>query len=183
MHELPPQADGSRAELVARYSFECLVYIEFHPCDCGSSGAMDVRIARQGECNVAIYESSCGGCRRSRRFDFIIGDEHEARSTIVDAGQWLLVAERIAKQLPADLQLLSGEERRWARVELERAIIALEEALKFVPVDKDRVPFDALFSERGKSLHGEEAGRFRKPRIQAILAVYRDSLERLSRSQ
>ena len=183
MHELSARADGSHTKLVARFSFECLVYIEFHPCDCGSNGPMDVRIARQGECDVAIYENSCGVCRRSRRFEFVIGSEYEAQSQIVDAGQWLLVAERIARRLPADLQSMSEEERGWAGRELERAVVALEEALKFVPDDDDRVPFAALFSEGGKALHGDDPGRFRKPRIEAIVAVYRDSLERLPRTQ
>lgn len=167
--------------LIARFSYECLVYLSFHPCSCGDTTIPNVLIGERDGRNVAVYEGTCESCGRPRRIEFLLGGDDRAPSTLVDAGQWLLAAEHAARQISGDLSVLPPEERIAALRNLERAIVALEEALKFVAADMDEVPVGALFSREGRALHSSEPGRFRRPRIRAVLDTFRLSAEALSR--
>jgi hypothetical protein len=162
--------------LVSRFSYECTVYLMFHPCSCGDNAVPNVRISERDGHNLAIYEGACESCGEARRVEFVIGGDDSAPSTLVDAGQWLIAAEQLGRQLSGDFTELSAEERRAARRDLERAVVALEEAIKFVAADMDEVPEGSLFSFEGRALHAGEPGRFRRPRMAAVLASYRESV-------
>ena len=162
--------------LVARFSYECIVYLTFHPCSCGDATVPYVRIFERLGRNVAIYEHVCECCGKTRRVEFVLGDDDEAPSTLVDAGQWLIAAEQMARQVSGDLRTLTLEERSAAVRDLQQAVVALEEALKFVESDTGVVAPSALFSPAGRALHSGEPGRFRRTRIEAVLATYREAL-------
>jgi hypothetical protein len=175
--------------LVARSSPECHLYIELHPCGCGETElAAAHRLVSGDDGLVAAYEGVCPRCRTTRTFDFALDPEIPpgmkfggARpSQIIDAGQFLAVADAAAKAVPGDAATLAGDARRLARARMERAANALEEILKFIPSGADRVPADALFSADGKETYLREPGRFRRSRLEAVLGVYRDLLAKLA---
>lgn len=165
--------------VLVRFSYECVVYLMFHPCSCGDLTIQNVRISSRGEHELALYEGPCSRCGRRRHVEFVIGIDYNAPSTVVDAGQWLLAAEQMARQVPGDLSTLNSEERRAGAADLTHAVVALEEALKFVVADTDQVPESALFSPESRALRASEPGRLRGTRIAAVLATYREALQTL----
>jgi hypothetical protein len=174
--------------LIARSSPECHLYIELHPCACGETQLETKHVLQSsGDDLVAVYQGVCPRCSTARRFDLVLdpeippGDKFggAAPSKLIDAGQYLAVADEAAKRVPGDAARLDEAERRAARWWMNRAVNALEEVLKFVPPGSDAVPSDALFTGAGKEVYLKEPGRFRKPRLEAVLGVYRDSLAKL----
>ena len=123
--------------LVARSSPECHLYIALHPCDCGErTGAGDHHLESRDDSLVAVYEGTCPGCGAHRRFDFALhpdlpppgkfGGPHP--SSIIDAGEFLAVADDAARSVPANPAALDRDGRQRARTTLGRAIAALEES-------------------------------------------------------
>lgn len=174
--------------LVARSSPECHLYIELHPCACGEARLEPEHHLESGDdALVAVYEGTCPRCGTARRFDLVLdpeippGDKFGGAkpSSIIDAGEFLAVADDAARRVPGDTSGLDDAGRRAARRTMARAVNALEEVLKFVPPGGDRVPAEALFSAAGKEVYLREPGRFRKVRLEAVLGVYRDILAKL----
>jgi hypothetical protein len=175
--------------LVARSSPECHLYIALHPCDCGErTGIVDHRLESRDDNLVAVYEGTCPGCGAHRRFDFVLDPELPpsgkfggARpSSIIDAGEFLAVADDAARSVPATTAALDPAARQRARTSLGRAIAALEEVMKLIPPGADRVPPEALFTPAGRGVYDREPGRFRLARLTAVLGVYRDLLAKLA---
>jgi hypothetical protein len=166
--------------LVARSSPECHLYIALHPCPCGDPGPRpEHRLEAQGPALVAVYEATCPGCGRSRRFEFALDDElpppapafgGAAPSTIICPGQFLAHADRLASAVPADP---AGDD---ARGRLAEAIAALDEVLKAIPAGADAVPADACFSVTGHRLYLAEPDRFRRARLEAVRAAHRQAI-------
>jgi hypothetical protein len=168
-----------------RSSLECRLYIELHPCDCGGS-VIDItdRVVMHDDTLCARYSGSCSACGQSREYLFALDPEIPAPdafgganpSTIIDAGQYLAASERAAKQVqlggsPADSVA--------ARSLLARAIACLEEVMKWIPDGDERVPMSAFFTSEGQRVHASEPGRFRRIRLLAVLATYRELLLRM----
>lgn len=174
--------------LVARSSAECHLYIELHPCACGES-VLETRhrLVTLEEGLSAVYEGTCRRCGVVRRFDFVLDPEIPPEdkfggsrpSSILDPGQYLAVADEASKRAPADISDLDEEQRRAARWWMNRAVNALEEVIKAIPAGADAVPESAMFSELGKRVYAREPGRFRGRRLEAVLQVYRELLERI----
>jgi hypothetical protein len=174
--------------MIARSSAECHLYIELHPCACGDThGPTEHRLESRGDDLVAVYDGPCPRCATARRFEFALDPEIApgskfggARpSQIIDAGQYLAVADSAARSVPASVSGLDDRARQQARAQIGRAVAALEEVLKFIPAGADQVPVAALSSEAGKAIHRSEPGRFRKPRLEAVLRAYRDAESKL----
>ncbi|HEU0036414.1 MAG TPA: hypothetical protein VFQ53_37635 [Kofleriaceae bacterium] len=174
--------------LIARSSPECHLYIELHPCTCGESELRTKHhLASSDDGLVAVYEGTCPRCGAERRFDLVLdpeippGDKFggDRPSKIIDAGQFLAVADAAAKAVPANTSALDGPARQRARWLMTRAANAIEEVLKFIPPGADRVPAEALFTAAGKEVYLAEPGRFRKLRLEAVLGVYRDVVKEL----
>jgi hypothetical protein len=175
--------------LIARSSLECHLYIELHPCECGAARtAAQHRLESRDEALIAVYEGPCRGCTRLWQFAFALDPEippgrkfgGTRPSQLIDAGQFLAVADAAARAAPTDAGALDDAGRHRTRALLLRAVAALEEILKFIPPGDDRVPAEALFSTAGKELFLAEPGRFRRSRIEAVLGVYRDAAATLS---
>jgi hypothetical protein len=173
--------------LVARSSPECHLYIELHPCACGEH-VLDTRhrLVSLEDGLGAVYEGTCARCGTARRFEFVLdpeippGDKFGGvrPSLLIDAGQYLAVADDASKRVPANVSRLDEAQRRAARRWMSRAVNALEEVTKAIPAGADAVPASAMFSDLGKAMHAREPGRFRRPRLEAVLQVYRDILDR-----
>jgi len=137
---------------------------------------------------VAVYEDRCDRCARSWAFEFALDPEAapigkfggDRPSQIVDAGQFLAVADAAARAVSGDVSALDDLSRQRARALMLRAVAAVEEVLKFIPPGGDRVAADSLFSAMGKQMYLAEPGRFRKSRLEVVLGVYRQAVARLS---
>lgn len=167
---------------IARTEDETLLYLDLHPCpDCGSveTGWQHGLADEDGEL-VISYAGTCSGCGAEREYLFGL-PEHESvgpfpnfggpgPSELVDAGQWLAVADRAAGSVPADGPL---DEEAVTVLRVARA--AVEEVLKFVPPDADRVPDDAFWTDEGRQVRDAEPGRFRVERLLVVRDSYTDT--------
>jgi hypothetical protein len=176
---------------LARTSREALLFFDLTPCPCGE--------ARFGDSSALIqlddgglarrYSGACPRCATPREYlfrlpDDVLPDQGEIRfggdepSQIIDAGQWLWVADRYARSVPADGHTRPRPDRDRARTHLGTAAAAVDEVLKFLLPGADRVPLEALWTALGRSVYGEEPGRFRVGRLGAVRDSYRSSLRR-----
>lgn len=188
---LPERVDTGDTMLAPRSHAEAHLYVELHPCDCGTATlAAQNRTVDKDDGWLSIYEGSCGGCRKARRFEFVLseplalptgplaygGDEP---STIVDAGQFLWLAERYAEPVPNDVAALIESERPSAGQALEVAIAALTEIVKFIPADGTEVPARGFFTEQGRRVREQAPDRFRRDRLVDMLERYQQMAARL----
>jgi hypothetical protein len=150
--------------------------MDLHPCDCGES-AFERRssVIAMGDDLGRAYRGTCAGCGKPREFRFRLpaqplapsglpefGDDHP--SELLDPGEWMLVADRYA----------TGTSPTRRDVGLARA--AMFEILKFMDPEDEAVPEAAFTSARGREVRATEPGRFRRARLEAVLATYDELL-------
>ncbi|MFE3459969.1 hypothetical protein ACFXKD_20685 [Nocardiopsis aegyptia] len=149
---------------------------------------MDHWLEKRGGVFIAVYEGQCGRCSGSGRYEFELETEERARypaigrstpSRIIDPGEFLWLSDRAASEVPVDVTGLSKKEIRVARSLMQRAIVTLEEVLKFIPEGADEVPDGAFFSDLGRSVRQESPERFRREEITTRLAYYRGGMSEL----
>lgn len=177
--------------LEARTAYECRLYIELHPHDCGERAfPARSKITRLDEGLVAVYDGPCPSCGKPRRFEFLLDPELEpappafgnARpSKIIDPGQFLTVADDAANDAPDSIEGLSTERLERAKSRLAVAAAAIDEVLKFIPAGESKVPVAAFTSAAGKECYLREPGRFERARLEAVLGVYRQGLDAYNR--
>jgi hypothetical protein len=167
---------------VARTRDEAQLYLELHPCpDCGSIDAPweQALIEVDGEL-TSSYAAICPGCDAHREYLFgLPARETPVRgwptfggpepSEVLDAGQWLDVADTAASEVPAD-PAEAGKVLAVARA-------AVDEVIKFVPAGADAVPQDGFWTREGRAVRDAEPGRFRLER----LLIARDTYDELGR--
>ena len=95
-------------------------------------------------------------------------------STLIDAGEWLAIADDFGARVPAEIHGLDGGEREAARVNLAKGIAAVEEVLKFVPAGADEPPQSAFFTPRGLGVYLDARDRFRRERLEVLLDAWRE---------
>src|ERR1044071_8238817 len=143
------------ATLISRSSAECHLYIELHACECGEARApWKHRLESRIDALVTVYDGVCERCTRPWTFEFAldpevapIGKFGGARpSQIVDAGQYLAVADAAARAVPGEVSRLDELSRQRARALMLRAVAAIEEVLKLIPDGADRAAAESLSS-------------------------------------
>ncbi len=170
--------------LRARSMSEVRLYMDLQPCPgCGHHGftaACDV--VERGDDLAAVSRGYCPNCGKERRFELLLDDDPvpgggfggERPSTIIDAGQWLALADDSSRRVPGSAAGLDGDARRRAVTELQRALAALDEVTKFLPAGADRLPTSAFFSTPGKKVYLAEPGRFQRARLEATRQAWRE---------
>ncbi|MEU4326090.1 hypothetical protein [Nonomuraea dietziae] len=172
----------------ARSLAEGYVYLDLTVRD-GEGGAAERATLREGEDAWTLHldgvevEVSYQGETTARLTELTFG---EGVSELVDAGQWVFVAETYARTAlddgltfavgPGDDKLFAGVAAGW-----ELAADALAEALKFLPPGTDSLPPQAFWTPMGVSLREANPERFTRERLESDLLFYRQSLEDLSR--
>lgn len=164
---------------VARTRDEALLYLELNPCeDCGSVGTdWEYGLAEVDGELVISYVGSCPGCGAEWEYFFGLPERETPAgsfptfggsepSELLDAGQWLEVADRTAGDVPADDQEEAGRVLAVARA-------AVEEVVKFIPPGRDAVPEDAFWTDDGRRVRDAEPGRFRLERLLLVRDTYR----------
>jgi hypothetical protein len=164
--------------LYMRTCAEAHIYMDQRPCACG-----DIEFERlsavmnDGGVLCSRYSGKCRTCATQREFIFELPPTQLAitgqkkfggtdRSRLLDAGEWMAIAEYYAKLDPGTFN------------DLDTARAALEEIIKFLPDGADHVPDDAFWSERGRAVREREPGRFRRARLAAVLDAYRSQLRK-----
>jgi hypothetical protein len=170
-------ADGLR---MARTRDEALLYLDLHPCErCGSVDVTWKSGLRQVEGAFArSYAGACEQCGDDREFVFRLpepgtvpasgGRYHfggDAPSELLDAGEWLWVADLAASDVP------DGDPTA-ALNALSIAVAAMDEILKFIPAGAGEVPDAAFWSQRGREVRAREPGRFDRERLLVVRDGY-----------
>lgn len=88
----------------------------------------------------------------------------------------MAASERAARQVQVDR---ATDQKMSAKAFLARAIAYLDEVVKWIPVGADEVPASAFFTSEGLRIYREDPGRFRRERLLAVLAAYRELLLRI----
>lgn len=127
---------------------------------------VEVEVPFLGEAAVRLDELSFG----------------EGISELIDAGQWVFVAETYARRAlsqdlsyavnPGDDELFEAVAEGW-----EYAADAVAEALKFVPPEAGALPDEAFWTPMGRALRAANPERFTVDRLQDDQAFYRQNLE------
>jgi hypothetical protein len=164
---------------VARTRDEAHLYLELHPCeDCGTADAdWQYGLTEDDEGGLASsYAAICPGCGAEREYLFGLPQQQTAGdwphfggpepSEVLDAGQWLEVADLGARAVPDD-------GRAAATRVLSVARAAVEEVIKFVPAGTAEVPEDAFWTDAGRRVRDAEPGRFRLDRLLVVRDTYR----------
>lgn len=166
---------------VARTRDEAHLFLDLHPCEtCGSVDMtwQNALTNTTGEL-LSRYWGTCPGCATEREFLFALPEREvipegyptfggEEPSQLLDAGEWLWVAELTASNVPPDD---SGQA-------LAIAIASIEEAVKFIPPGEDEVPEAAFWSDRGRRVRDADPARFRRDRLIVVRDTYREGLSR-----
>jgi hypothetical protein len=179
---------------LARTNGEAHLYMEMNTCPaCGESefdpGSAVVVV--DGDL-ASRYAGPCPRCGTPREFLFripeniiipseeepVFGDEHP--SELLDAGEWIWLADLITSHTPAGPEGMDPEERRQARIDLKAAAAAVSEALKFLPPAADALPAEALWTDRGREVYADDPGQFRRGRLQVVERTYRELAERFA---
>lgn len=181
-------------QLVARSNAEAHLYMELHPCGgCGETEFAPPSSAMLVDGDLlSRFAGPCPACGTLREFTFRLParpqfpDPDEPSfgaaepSVLVDAGEWLWLADLIASAIPAHPSGMTQEERDQAHFDLRTAAAAVGEAMKFLPPGADEVPAEALWNDRGRVLYQEQPGRFRRQRLASAQRGYRELAERFA---
>jgi hypothetical protein len=163
---------------LARTPAEARLFIQLHPCACGeATWEHDARLLLQTEHGHAEqYEGLCAGCGHSREFIFALPDQpldvlgfgDERPSELIDAGEWLWVAERYGL-LAIGVDGPSVLSHGW----MSTAANAVDEVAKFIPLGMDEVPGDAFPSVLGQYVHQARPGVFVRAVLSELARGYR----------
>jgi hypothetical protein len=173
---------------LARTSAEAHLYMELHPCpQCGDTVFRPAStVVRTPRGTLASrYAGPCPGCGTEREFEFDLPGQTlfppasgvrfgaADASRIIDAGEWLFVADLVLGDLPAEPDgRAPADERAAAARDAALGLAAVEEVLKFIPAGADEPPAGAFWTDRGRAKRAEEPGRFRRARLEAVRDVY-----------
>ncbi|TMR08414.1 hypothetical protein ETD86_47910 [Nonomuraea turkmeniaca] len=164
---------------VARTRDEAHLYLDLHPCVCGSvETAWDSGVVHVAGELAACYDGICADCGMEREFMFALPQREvmpegwptfggPEPSQLLDAGEWLWVSDLTAGNVPAD-------DRNAARQALAMARATVDEVLKFIPDGHEHVPDHAFWSELGRQVRDAEPARFRRERLEVVRDTYRD---------
>jgi hypothetical protein len=182
------------AVLGARSHNEAMVYVVLR--DCGACGEQirditDELSVHDGRVRTE-YTALCQRCGSPDTYVFDLPERDPQSgepgviyggadaSKILDAGEWLGFADRLAAGGPVAPAGLTPQEREAAASSMAAAAAAVREALKFIPPGADTVPLTAIWTDRGREEFGREPGRMRRARMEVLAAAYQESADRLA---
>jgi hypothetical protein len=170
--------DLAQQPLPARSAAETQLYLDLHPCACGTTRPRIRQELREGHGGslTSLYDGVCPRCGSQWTAAFslpavppLAGSIGGAEpSAIIDPGEWLWISDQAAG-VPASVGPLSPRDR--ARLLL--AADALDEAAKFIPPGHDRVPRGALTSSVGRAMYDAFPWRFLEADLSCRAQLYR----------
>jgi ribosomal protein S27AE len=178
---------------LGRCTAEIRLYLDRLPCACGETAATWASVVvSAGDQLLARYQATCPRCGRDRVVDFRLPPEPTDSgpegagfryggvepSELLDPGEWLAVADELARSVPALAPAASGAERERFRYAIGRAAAAIAEVAKFAPPGMDAVPAAAFVASESRATYDAESGRFRVDRLAAVRQAYLGLLTR-----
>jgi hypothetical protein len=167
----------------ARSLAEARLYMDRVPCvRCARRGFVEPsRLVEHGEELAVASHGYCPGCGAERAFEILLAEArvppgawgNDEPSTLLDAGDWMAIAEEHASAVPAEVTGLDAAGRAQAATCLATALAALDEVLKFIPAKVERVDKEALFGASGRDVYLADPGRFSRVRIAAVADAWR----------
>jgi len=181
---------------VARSNDEAQLYLRLHPCTCGETEFVrnvDFGEEREGVW-VLRYSGSCVACGQHREFAFRQRQDVSVPSgfawaagtepgELLDAGEWMWVADALLESYPIDNDDLSGGQREDLKRDLAMSAAAVDEVLKFLPPGADSVPSSAFWTNRGRLMREAEPASFDRDLLQARRKAYLANLAGLDDQQ
>ena len=176
---------------LARTNAEAHMYMDLHACEeCGETRLEpeSSEIVVDGDL-ASRYHGRCPACDAQREFVFRLPGEillppadrirfgDDRPSELIDAGEWLWIADHIMSRIPEDPARAAPDEREGHRFDMTAAVAALEEALKVVPPGADEVPAETLWTERGREVYRERPGRFAQGSLRAVRDAYQELVD------
>lgn len=195
MFAVDPPADYQtewRNPPLARTSHEAHLHMELTPCLCGGRrfNTSSVMLDLPGGAPGRRYTRTCQACGSLQEFTYRLPEEPlespgfayggEEPSEVLDAAQWLWVADWYARAVPPDPARLPPDERRVAQGRLAAAVAAIDEIAKFIPPGADRVPPEAVWTPMGESVRSAEGERLSAGRLAAVRSAYAEVLDSIS---
>lgn len=173
---------------LARTSAEAHVYMDLHPCTCGTAEfARDSAVIEAGPDLASRYTGVCPDCGAVREFVFRLPDRPappmgevdfgDGLSELLDPGEWLHVADRWAAAAPQPRSDMPADEVRRGRQLVAGAAAAMDQVLAAVPAGGEEVPPDAFATELGRQVWAAEPGRFYRDRLEVVRDTYREVVE------
>jgi hypothetical protein len=177
------------AVLGARSHNEAMVYVMLR--DCGACGEQirditDELSVHDGRVRTQ-YTAACQRCGSLDTYVFDLAERDPQSgepgvvyggadpSAILDAGDWLGFADRLATGGPVEPAGLTPDEREAAALSMTVAAAAVREVLKVIPPGTDTVPLTAVGMDRGWEEFGREPGQMRRSRMEVLAAAYQEA--------
>lgn len=164
------------------------LYMDLNPCVCGSIKRLAHQrlITLDDQATLASRFAWTCACGRARCFTFVLPEDPSYTtlpgyggpepSLILDPGQFLAVSNRHAGRALSSLKRKAGKKR--AASEMQEAIWALEEVLKFIgPKPLDTPPIEVMWSLQSQELLKRGIDQFQRARLEARLKAYHDKFE------
>jgi hypothetical protein len=169
------------APLRARTRDEAQLYLSLVPCACGAADFerdVDVLSPRP---RVLSFSGTCPRCGRARTSAFEVLEPFapepdrprqyafgpgDTPSSLIDAGQWLVISQLLTEQVQALAGAVSDPADVAAGHELvQMAAAAVDEVLKFLPPEAVAVPDEAFWTEHGRALRAALPEWFDRDRL------------------
>jgi hypothetical protein len=168
---------------------EARLYMNLEPCPACDHRGFDAQgdLVEHGDDLAVTSRGYCPACGVERRFDLLLGESltrgygGAEPSTLIDAGEWLDLADQLSRAVPADPTGLDAAARARGGAQLEQAIAAVDEVVKFIGDGEERAPRTSFFTARGKEVYLREPGRFERRRLEAVQAAWRELAQRFGK--
>lgn len=185
---------GQAEPPLARTFTEAGLYLTYQPCRVCGLASLDVggfTFETVGGYELDVIDTTCVNCGDQ--------DEHQVRlplhqvestgghlrfggpepSELFDPGDWLLLSGAVLAEVPEDgLDRLSADQRSHYRKQVDAAISAVEEALKFLEDGEAAIPSDSFWSDAGYELYLKQPELFRRDRLLEHLRHHQNLLRR-----
>lgn len=187
--------EPDREGLYARSFDEADLYVELLPCEvCGQARLKRQPGVASGEVDgqpVTLLDAVCGNCDNRFRFAFRMPDQPtvsqrgnvrfggDEPSQLFDPGQWLRLADLVARDLPEPGELPAHRDIG-LRNRVDLAAAAVTEVLKFIKAGDDRVRGYEFWTDAGRQLFDEARWRFTRESLEFELDRYRRALAALT---
>ncbi|RSS52919.1 hypothetical protein EF912_18820 [Streptomyces sp. WAC07061] len=177
--------------LITRSAQESHLYMDLHACVCGANRFdREHHVEDRDGVLVSVYEGACSECGRTRVFEFVFADDRPVAppafggpepSQIIDPGEFLWVARRLSLASGQRLLNTPNAEHREIRPTVAYAAAALEEVVKFLPEEADRIPEERFTSELGREMYAQDPSRFKRAFLVSTLERDRKILAGIDR--
>lgn len=183
---------------LARSTWECHAFFGLSRCpSCGGGGLemTEHALRRTAGGDVSDYTTACRRCEQELRFRFRRTDDEppfpafggDRPSELLDAGQYLELAEEAAGDVPDDPADIDPDgpgdlTLEDAFEEIAIAVAAMEETLKFIPPGEFAVARDALWTDESRNRYDRDPETFQRRHLIAVLGAYREVYAAYSRA-